>query len=72
MYALSTVLAYVSTMKTRRDERGATAVEYGLLVALIAAVIVAVVVTLGGQIGAGFTKVSNALTGAGVTAPSGS
>ncbi len=35
------------------DERGATAVEYGLLVALIAAVIVAVVVTLGGKINDG-------------------
>ncbi len=36
-----------------RDEEGATAVEYGLMVAAIAAVIVAVVFTLG-------TKVSNA------------
>ena len=32
------------------DEEGATAVEYGLLVALIAAVIVATVATLGGHI----------------------
>lgn len=30
-----------------RSERGATAVEYGLMVALIAAVIIAAVVTLG-------------------------
>ena len=30
-----------------RDERGATAVEYALLVALIAGVIVATIVTLG-------------------------
>jgi Flp pilus assembly pilin Flp len=35
-------------------ERGATAVEYGLLVALIAAVIVGVVFTLGGQINTAF------------------
>ena len=43
-------------LNARRDEeRGATAVEYGLLVALIAAVIVAVVVTLGSQIQGAFT-----------------
>ena len=44
-----------------RDERGATAVEYGLMVALIAAVIVGVVTTLGGKLGTLFTTVSNAL-----------
>ena len=42
-------------------ERGATAVEYGLLVALIAAVIVAVVVTLGEQINNAFSTVSAAI-----------
>jgi pilus assembly protein Flp/PilA len=45
----------------RRDERGATAVEYGLMVALIAAVIVGVVTTLGGKLSTLFTTVSNAL-----------
>ncbi|MFK4299095.1 pilus assembly protein Flp/PilA [Arthrobacter sp. GAS37] len=44
-----------------KSEKGATAVEYGLLVALIAAVIVAIVVTLGGQINTAFTSVSTAL-----------
>lgn len=44
-----------------RDEEGATAVEYGLMVALIAAVIVAVVTTLGTEIKAAFTTVSNAI-----------
>jgi pilus assembly protein Flp/PilA len=43
------------------EERGATAVEYGMLVALIAAVIVAVVVTLGGEVKTAFQTVSNAL-----------
>lgn len=43
------------------SDRGATAVEYGLLVALIAAVIVAIVAILGGQINAAFTTVSNKL-----------
>lgn len=44
-----------------KNERGATAVEYGLLVALIAAVIVLVVTTLGTQIKGAFTTVSNAV-----------
>jgi pilus assembly protein Flp/PilA len=44
-----------------RDERGATAVEYGMMVALIAAVIVAIVATLGGQVNDAFTTVSDAL-----------
>ena len=45
----------------RRDDRGATAVEYGLMVALIAAVIVGVVTTLGGKLSTLFTNVSNAI-----------
>ena len=39
----------------RRDEDGATAVEYGLLVALIAAVIVVTVALLGTKINGLFT-----------------
>ena len=44
-----------------RGDRGATAVEYGLLVALIAAVIVTVVGLLGGKINAAFTTVNGAV-----------
>ena len=54
-------LMFVGNLKTKRDERGATAVEYGLLVALIAAVIVGVVATLGLQIQAAFQTVVDAL-----------
>ena len=43
------------------NDSGATAVEYGLLVALIAAVIVAAVLLLGTEVLAGFTKVSASL-----------
>jgi len=43
------------------DDEGATAVEYGMLVALIAAVIVAIVGVLGGQISTAFTTLSTAL-----------
>lgn len=51
--------AYINSL--RREEDGATAVEYGLIVALIAAVIVAIVATLGGQINTAFQTVSTAL-----------
>jgi pilus assembly protein Flp/PilA len=46
-----------------REDRGATAVEYGLIVALIAAIIVAVVATLGTQIQAAFQAVVTQLGG---------
>jgi len=42
----------------RDEEKGATAVEYGLLVALIAAVIIATVVLLGTQINTAFTSIT--------------
>lgn len=42
-----------------RDERGASAVEYGLLVALIAAVIVGAVTLLGGNLQQTFTYVAS-------------
>jgi pilus assembly protein Flp/PilA len=40
-----------------RDERGATAVEYGLMVALIAVVIIVAVTALGSQLSTMFTGV---------------
>lgn len=48
------------------DEEGATAVEYGVLVALIIAACVAIIAVLGSQIRTGFQQVSDALTAAGV------
>lgn len=50
-----------STQKFMRDEEGATAVEYGLLAALIAGVIVATVGLLGGVINTAFVTVCNAI-----------
>ncbi len=47
-----------------RPERGATAVEYGLIVALIAAVIVVAVGLLGGQINQAFQSVIDQLPAA--------
>ena len=40
-------------------ERGATAVEYGIMVALIAAVIITVVTTLGGNMTSLFSRVGS-------------
>ncbi len=52
---------FYNTIHAARDERGAAGVEYGLLVALIAAVIVGTVAVLGTQINAAFTTVTSAL-----------
>ena len=43
------------------DESGATAIEYGLLAALIAVAIIASVTTLGGKINSTFTKISDGI-----------
>lgn len=45
-----------------REEEGATAVEYGLMVALIAAVIAGIVGTLGGNLNTAFTTVNSKVT----------
>ena len=45
----------------RGDDRGATAVEYGLMVALIAAAIVVTVTALGGELNTLFTNVTGSL-----------
>ena len=56
------MMAFVAGVKDRfSSEKGATAVDYGLLVALIAAVIVVVVAALGGQINTAFTTISGKL-----------
>ena len=45
-----------------RDEEGATAVEYGLIVGLIAVLIVGVLTTTGTNLQTLFTTISGALT----------
>jgi pilus assembly protein Flp/PilA len=44
-----------------RDDQGATAVEYGLIVAAIAGLIIAVVFVLGGKISNAFNNIQNTL-----------
>ena len=53
-------IMFIGDVKAKRDEineRGATAVEYGLMVALIAVVIIAAVTTLGTNLNAKFQDV---------------
>ena len=51
----------LATRNFLSEEEGASAVEYGLLVALISAVIVATVATLGTRIHTAFISVCSAL-----------
>lgn len=44
------------------DARGATAIEYGLIAALVAVALITAMTTLGANLTATFTKVSTALT----------
>ena len=47
-----------------RDESGVTAMEYGMIAALIAVVILGVLQGLGTQLNLTFTKISSAVTAA--------
>jgi pilus assembly protein Flp/PilA len=51
-----------------KDESGATAIEYGLIAALIAVVIIAGATTLGNEINALFGRIAANLTGRGTAA----
>jgi pilus assembly protein Flp/PilA len=53
-------------IRFKTGEKGATAVEYGLIIALIAVAIVSIVAILGGQIAGAFQAVVDELTAAGV------
>ncbi|MGA8845780.1 MAG: Flp family type IVb pilin [Nocardioides sp.] len=65
------MIEYLSIMiharKANMDERGASAVEYGLLIAGIAALIVAIVFLLGGQIKDAFSDTCDSIAGRGST-----
>ena len=58
---LEFVRAWMITRFDVDSERGATAVEYGMMVALIAAVIAAAVVVIGTRVNIGFGKVRDNL-----------
>jgi pilus assembly protein Flp/PilA len=47
-----------------QNEVGATAIEYGLIAALISVVIIATITTVGTQLSATFNTISTAISGA--------
>ena len=53
-----------------KDESGATAIEYGLIAALISVALIAGASTLGGSLNNTFTALSNKMTNAATTANS--
>ncbi|SDD16170.1 pilus assembly protein Flp/PilA [Geodermatophilus telluris] len=58
----ATLVSLVAVAQDRlREEKGATAVEYGLMVGLIAAVIVGLVATLGTELRGMFQDVLDAI-----------
>ncbi len=61
MLSIYTNLTNRVALKKMQKEDGAAAVEYGLLVALISAIIVGIVATLGGKVQVAFKTVSDAL-----------
>ena len=60
--AYLTTLVFVAQQRLGKATKGATAVEYGLLVALIAAVIIGAVTAFGTQLSAVFTNITSKIT----------
>jgi pilus assembly protein Flp/PilA len=60
-YATLVSLVALAQDRLRREEKGATAVEYGLMVGLIAVAIIATVVLLGNKLDGLFQTITNAL-----------
>ena len=50
--------------KIRKDESGATAIEYGLIAALVSVAAIGALTAMGGSLNTMFQTVSNALTAA--------
>jgi pilus assembly protein Flp/PilA len=60
--AYATLVSLVAFAQDRlKNEKGATAVEYGLMVGLIAVVIITAVTLLGNRLNGLFTTIANAL-----------
>ena len=68
LYATMFSLVAVASHRVR-EEKGATAVEYGLLVGLIAVAIIVTVGLLGGKLNTLFTSIKDALPGGTAPAP---
>ena len=63
-YCYVTAALHSVSRRFQDKEKGATAVEYALIIALIAVVIIGTVTLLGGQIQTAFQKVSDAVKAA--------
>ena len=62
LYVKLAMLRSLATERLHRDETGATAVEYGIMVALIAVLIIAAVQAVGDQLVILFGEVVDALS----------
>jgi pilus assembly protein Flp/PilA len=51
----------MNVRRLRRDKRGATAIEYGLIAALIVVALIGGLTSLGGGMGGMWTKLNNAV-----------
>ncbi|MGQ0529083.1 MAG: Flp family type IVb pilin [Panacagrimonas sp.] len=56
--------AYAAAVSLNRKQEGASAVEYGLILGLIAVVIVGILITIGGDLESIFSEASSELKGA--------
>lgn len=65
MHYMYAAIARVRSAFSSNDDRGATAVEYGLMVALIAAAIAGIVYTLGQTLHNKFNDVNNCVGASG-------
>ena len=61
IYATLQTLGFRIKNRLQRDETGATAVEYGIMVGLIAVAIIGTIMILGPQLNTLFLSVSNGL-----------
>ena len=61
-YATLVSLVAFAQDRLKKDEKGATAVEYGLMVGLIAVVIITAVTLLGDNLAVMFDDIANELT----------
>lgn len=57
--------------KLIKNEKGATAIEYGLIAALIAVAAITAMSQLGGQLSSTFTEVKDSMAGSGSTSTGG-
>jgi pilus assembly protein Flp/PilA len=59
---LIAIRSFFSTL--RRDQSGATAIEYGLIIALISVAAIGAMSTLGGENGGGWDRMANKVVNA--------